>query len=510
MVFFQYEICYNVFMSYNNSCRVSRHGSQQIQLHLKYNLEPRKKVNYSVNCYLFSPAQLGINKETFKKDAFFEDYNSYTRYEISKMTLDELCKYDFHLNPLSRVEDLLNKNEYISKEIGRKILYEIRTYYNIYFRHCKNISKKALKISDKKELMELYNNFVLYYDKIRKKFAELKDSLLVLNPEKCKKYEEIQMGINWIDEGCSISSEKLFWKFYERFNFLGVKKYCRYCVEKIEELQVNRKACGYKSFSSKDNKKDNEFFLYREHTIKKWSQQIMYMTVNSSRRPKQVINLLFGGAAGLAMLFSLVLTVVTLQKFQDNKIAWIILGVIIYIMKDRIKEWGRSISLAVLPKAASDKQKIIIDHMVNKKCGKAKEWVSILSSRRLPEDIKNIRLFDKTPLDRKMLREDIMHFRKEISISSDKVLENHQRMSAIIDILRFDCHKWFYKMDKEQESVYCIDDDKLERIKAERVYHLSLIVSINSNIYEEPQLHRYRIIATRGGIRRISEVDLNL
>ena len=87
-----------------------------------------------------------------------------------------------------------------------------------------------------------------------------------------------------------------------------------------------------------------ENLSYRRETLRKWSKSVrLRLDPVVSKTPKRINEMVAASAASLAMLFTLIATFFAQSYFLNQTIRWELLVIIIYVFKDRIKEWIKRI-----------------------------------------------------------------------------------------------------------------------------------------------------------------------
>lgn len=214
------------------------------------------------------------------------------------------------------------------------------------------------------------------------------------------------------------------------------------------------------------------------------------------------------------MFIFLVLTLLIVNKFTHQPFMWILSGVIVYVLRDQIKDNLKEYSKKMSPLFVSDREQYLIDPKNNKRSGVSREWVSFVDFKKIPQEVRSLRERDKNKLDKYLLSENILHFRKRTLFKSRRLTHNHPRLPSVTDILRFDLRRCFHKMDTAVEDLFVLNEEqRLQRVQAQRVYHIGLVVSIaeKRSGLKRPieQQYRFRVVASEEEILRIERVREN-
>jgi|GEM_PF-2056383 len=497
-------------MSENFNCSISKRGKKQIEIRTNYSLKKtkRKKQKFCLNAYIYTPAQLGIRNERYSKETFFNNFVSNTRYKTPEIELSQIISPEFELSPVLRLESIFKKENF-KKIKDSFILYELKTLLNIVQNQLRSGSDKLIRGIDSRKYSEqfilntgevLFNNVEAIHKSIRN---------MVKRTEESAFSDMVKQSFLWLDEGMSIRIEKSAGRIY---NSLSCEKllpdFCKSLIEIIRKQVDYRINSGYGTRVSRSNPAITEYMLYRENEIKKWAESSMYMSKNETNTVNNLVQIMFGAAAAVAMSVAVFASIISLKWFDSGSIYWAIIAVIAYILKDRIKEGLRVFFARFIPRFIADKVQIVIDPRTGKKCGKTKERILHKTKDSVPGATQKLRLKNKDVLLKKLVAEDIIQYQKNIVIDSNDLLGKHKRLESINEIMRLDMRHWFYRMDRDREFRFHLEGDTLETVRTERVYHFTVILGM-SEVYSgmEEELKRYRIIANSNGIRRIDEVD---
>ena len=505
--------CGGIFMG-EVKVKIARRGPFQVELKLEYPIARKKKIDtntYDFTGYFFIPSQLGINSSTYSSEDFFEDYFSYTRFSILDFSLDDLLNHHIKTNPLWRIDSLISDYHFEKPQNREAIIYELKTFYNIFHDRMDILKSEFRKLKHKVDEedyhpIEIFQN---YRDKIGKVFDEFHKYHDFFYDD--RQDEELRWSYRWVDEGVYLDYEKWLWYVYDTALIGREDELVEICAAEIRANIDYRKEQEYLHYTYKYNNKKNESFIFREHSIRKWAELNLHMSRTDSRNPKQVSLLLISISTGIAMFIFLLLTLLIVNKFMNQPALWILSGVLAYVLRDQIKDNLKEYSKKMSPIFAADREQYLIDPKSRKRSGFSREWMSFTRMDRLPVPIKELRERDKNKLDKYLLSENIVRFEKRTIFKSRRLTQNHPRLPSVTDILRFDLRRCFHKMDTAVEDLCVLNEEnRLETVQAQRVYHIGLILSITEKdsgtktpVYSD---YRYRIVASGDEILRIERV----
>ncbi len=382
--------------------------------------------------------------------------------------------------------------------IHNKLLYELQTLCNIYRAEVRNFFK-TVKIGLKKRPLDpIYEERIISMiknvSKFHESFRELHLKFLNYNL-----HLDLRTALNWADESISIITSRWFISLYDICEGVISKLDIMEMIKVvIDSEEVYRKSMNYKYQYDKNNKLCGETMAYRESVLKKWYQSAMYMNNENSRAPKQVGHIIAGIAAGIAMTFTVLVIMFAENYFPKNSTLLILAMVISYIFKDRIKEVLRKTFGNMLPGLTTDQQTNLYDPALKSKVGRSSGSIRFCTPLDIPEAIYNIRYRKLNPFRTILPANNIIHYKRRISIKSELLKGNHTRLEAVTEIIRFQLDDWLKDMDDSKADLWTLDNGKKIKISGERVYRVFLIISLNREKY-----YNYILTVNKSGIVRI-------
>ncbi|MBI5726066.1 MAG: hypothetical protein HZA50_19050 [Planctomycetes bacterium] len=492
----------------NYECNVTTHGNQQFELDVAYPVEAGKiRLDYALDLYVFCPYQLGMNKDHYGVKKFLEDTHSYTRFTVPAIPLAKLVDPACEKSPLIRIRQALAKMTSASELDVEYIIYELRMFANIFHRQVKEARKLLKKlpqdgypaeetisqtktfIDDLQAAMKLYRTCVLH---------ELVDPNIP---------DVIRQAANWADEQVSLSAEK---QFFNICCFFGKDDRLSPAAEllrpHLSEEACYRRSKGFRTVVSPVSNDNNERFIYHEGVLKKWAESCLYLSASRNRFTDRLAQILMGVAAGVAMLFAVAATVLATKWFPPDSIPWAILIVIMYVFKDRIKEWLRGFFIAYIPALVADKTDDLVDPKVKKLIGSSKIRVRMQSSGDIPQEIRRIRNLSTNEFRNILPPEDVINFHKETSFNGETLMKHHLRLESITEILRFNLHNFLVGMDDPSSTLMYTDAGKIEKVEVKRIYHIHLLIHLCGKKLKNSMFFHYRLDLNRDGLIRTEHI----
>jgi hypothetical protein len=487
---------------------VKIHDKFSFEIKLNYKLDNNLKTNfYEVNTYLFIPENLDINHQTYSKNDFYSDLKSYIRLKTPEFCLKNVIAEKN--SPFSNLKKTcLNVSQSISKENLCEFEYHLKMFCSI--------TKKSLAISlnniERKfhlaNVKFLIDDFFEESAEILSKFRELEKILSVpLIPEKTF------LTYKYGDEFLSNIAEIYMFNFIK---LIGKKRYYDFTGIKNRVLLFINDEIEYRKSQQMESIPDplgtNDVLLYRRAELKKMMDNKLFLNTRATKDGYLAEQLIFSTAAGLAMLFATIVAFISKVKYGSLSVQFFFILVVSYMLKDRIKELLRLYFNNKIKHIFFDfKTKIYSDN--NQIIGISKESFDFVKMKNIKEKILKFRRQSHNFLKSKeFIREKIIVHRKQIQIFSDKFINNYYdyNFDGITDITRFNIENFIKKMDNPSKKIYVLDEEKndFHKIKANRVYHLNMVIQTKFN--QKTFYNKFRILLNREGIKKIEQIQLTI
>lgn len=486
--------------------KISIHDKYQFELKYIYPLNRDNPVTeYTVESFLFMPNNLGINSSTYSRDKFYNDMQKYIRLKTPKMHLHSI--FTGKACPLEKINQSMEKLCCTpdDEQIASEYIYHMKMFCSITKSAVRDqlaYIKELQPSDDRQQVIELYLKNV---EQLLVSFRELKHLVYSAHVDK-----DISAFYAMADEYLSLLVEK----YLNRLVLFLNKSQSKYShgfvicsVRIICSEQAYRNDNHYPSVPERE--KDNEMVVYRQRILKKIMGSILFLKTSIKTEGRILEQFISGIAAGLAMAFATASLLLSQRFFADLTTSLLVVLVISYIFKDRIKEFSRVYMIRWLRKYIYDYKTELRTNM-DVKIGFCRELFTFLKEADLSSEIVKIRNKDYLgQLDNGYAPENILYSKKNIKI----FINPEQRMFAdlqpdgIIDIIRLNISHFIEKMDNPRKVLFVPDgDDKIFPVKSRNVYHLNLILKYHMG--KEIEHRKFRIVLSRSGIKRIMEIPI--
>lgn len=479
------------------------HIRDKWQFSLKSEFFPQKSTKpsqYIQEFYLFIPKSLQIDANTYTKAAFYLDQTNLIRYKTPEFSFEELLNPHQQRSPLTRITFLCNQTD--SPENRTALSDELKLLANIVRSTLRREVKELMKDlanKDPSNILRLCHSI----ERLRERYANAEKQCLD-NWRDPLFYRQML----YIDEFMSYSISYYLTGLLESVRFAGLHDTDAIdqalCDVLLKEKQLSDLLTHT---STEESERERESVLYRYSLLNKFVLGALYLYTNRFSLDQQYQHWIAGVSAGIAMFIYFSLFIWLGNIFVINSAPFVILTVVCYILKDRIKEWLRTLSYLHASKWFPDYTTLI---QSNKgKIGVIKESFSFLETPQLSEELKNVRNAEfHSVLETLPRTESVLFYKRIVEIHG--VPANGRRYGVNL-IFRFNIYEFLRKASDPSEVHLMIDPNtkKLVRIHLPKVYHLNLIIRSTSIEEGKPptvELKKLRIVIDKKGIKRIEQL----
>lgn len=497
------------------------HLRDKWQFELKSELFPlpnSQKNNYTQEFFIFIPNSLGINPETYSKQDFFRDQTNFIRYKTPVFNFSELNNKSNTRSPLFRIYKLLDSTN--TEKNMKEVEYELKLLGNIVRSSIRLSMLSMTKIVQNKDLSENLEQLRRKINLLQKELSEFHESFKKLEGQiKSKWFDNSESLIHhyfYVDE---FISNSIYYYSIEFLKFLRKRQdidltdidenICKMII--LEFQNVKFLFPNMEDFVNGDERK--EFILYRAGLLNKFVLDALLLNTNRKSPDSKIKHFIGSFAAGIAMLFYFVLFLWLWQGqlFLRNSEVVILTTVVLYILKDRIKEGLKTISYDFAFKWFPDFKTEIRSPDEGKHLGTLKETFFFLDRNKVDIEImeaRNKKYHDT--IEDFQRPESILYHKKSITIEDrdDLVARRH-----VINLtFRFNIFKFLIKADDSYQEYMNLDEitHKIKCFDLPKVYHINIIMrsSFLKNGNERvTELNKFRLIVDKEGIKRVEHVN---
>ena len=495
--------------------RLDVHDRKQFEIKLEYEPSPgQAKAGYLVEAYLFLPASLNVDADTYPRQDFYADLLNYVRLKTPVFTFEELlCAPS---SPLLEAERSLSQP---SPPFQPQIIYQakllscvfrgaLRRFTRFLEAQSRELAPLAADPGRSVEFAEKLRQSMRGMRRILERFRAVNKSLFARDGIE----EKTRASARLVDEYMSLSVEQLIRKAVTKMGEMprtGV--YAELRRELMNEIVAEgayRKAGKLRSLLSPSS--DNEEYIHRFGFLKKFCTNILFLALRRRRR-NSLEEVLFAAAAGLAMAFATAVAFWAQGRFPQVSLNFFLILVIGYMMKDRIKEELRRVFASALKPYLFDRKSRIIEPVTKKCFGICLEQVDYRTARGVPEEIIALRRSDDfSTVSQGELAETVIHYQKEVRLNSH-LLPERAGVSGVTDIIRLNVERLLRDMDDPECALEYVDldDFSVGQIRAAKRYHVDLAFrfSVDRGYSKNVSYRLARLVLDREGINRMIRIQ---
>lgn len=483
--------------------RVSIHDRLQIELKFNYPLSGNHRRNlYGVDLYFFAPRSLGVHPQTYSKQQFYTDLQSYIRIRTPSVPLNQF-KGDAH-SPLAQLSDALEqKAQQPSKHPLPEFQEQIKLFCCIFKSAVRDYVAYIHKTVDAQDRDRLISEFLATVQDVTAGYRELQRIIQVPNVDQ-RAFEIYLFG----DEYISLLVEDYTYHLLDTLSTndselspVNQKKLLALIDGEVHYRQRRRYA------SVPEEHKDNETLVFRRSVLKKYVASILFLDTEVKTDWLFLQQFFLGLAAAAAMAFATAAAFISQTVYGSLTLPFFVTLVVSYIFKDRIKDLLRYHLSRKMTRFLFDHKTRVRD-VTGKIVGVCRESFGFVKARKLPAEVRESRNRDHiTEIENGWVGEDILLYRKRIRLHPERVLRvfSEYEVAGVNDIMRFNVNEFLRRMDDPKKELFVMADEGYHRIRGDRVYHLNMIVRM---AFAKQKLQmRYRVVLNREGIKRIEHVQ---
>ena len=338
--------------------------------------EDVKDERFDVNTWIFVPNGLDINKNTYSKDRFYTDMKSNVRLITPSFALKDMVGEQAvpFRNLKQAVTDVVADP---SPEHRSEFEVQLKLFGSIFKSSVRDASALIIKNFDDALSYERCAAVAADVRRVWSEYRGLLDLMAGVSEELTSKYAFTD---EFMSHQVEIRALRTIKALDQRNN-----PELEPARKELEQLFVDEETYkiqqGY-SHAVIDDEKNNRELVYRHSLLKKYIESALFLKVNTTQDGKAVKQISFSLAAGLAMMVSMLVTL-PFQKYLGNYpyLIFIIL-ILIYMLKDRIKELTRWLFAYQLKDKYYDNKTVM--RIKDRQVGWIKEGMDFITDDKVP------------------------------------------------------------------------------------------------------------------------------
>lgn len=501
-----------------------------------------KTLRYQVELFLFLPRQFGLDPVTYPKERFYSDIRPMIRFREPKLGFKQMLG----LKPGAQSPLVFLKHYIASLEQGQLLepvqnaVDEVRlfacSFISSYLRGIDRASKRMAGFEDKvtancgEDLSKAFGRMTRLLDKSHQILLEYRSLLDILVKLTDDVSAPLRHEMKLIDEYCcyrlrdGIACLLLISSSHRpgdgRAEILAFDKKVSDILQCQDEHAA---AAGYIGIQPDSSESLKERFVHRRGELKRRIWEVLFLEIRSvallaiQRQTGAMI------AAGIAAIWALIAQIyvvrVAMNPKQMNEL-WGISGilfvsvvVVVYVVKDRIKDIGRTYFKS--GKVPDQSERIYYHDRSGEKIpvGSIKEFAKFERLEKIPERVRTMRAgFCNSSEGTDETIDFVLRYTKDITLSSEIKILNRYPLRAVHDILRLNIDACLPHLGEPSQFLNVVGKDgDVHAVLFPKVYYLDMALSYSKRtrkgLIEEQALDYFRLVVDKNGLLRTERLE---
>ncbi|MBS4057337.1 MAG: hypothetical protein KGZ82_08480 [Bacteroidales bacterium] len=474
---------------------------ENISIHSNYTLEvklgfipekERKQSRFAVNFWLFIPPNLDIHAATYEKKDFYRDVKSNIRLITPVFTLTEII--ESQSSPLLKLEHSVPSLINATTTEKDNFEHHTRMFLSVVKSALRNVvlaisnpkpfNKTAPKVE---ELIDQLNTIVSRYRRLEQYIAAK-----AIDP-KINNYYHI--GDEYLSNVIEYNCFRLMKALQHKSDFAAQMRALSSLIE--DELRY-KKSKGMLTVD-RDSADHNRAFVKRLGYLKKYAENVLFVSATKKRGSVLKQQLYYSLAAGISMVFATAVAFSFQRTYGNFTMPFFVALVVSYMLKDRIKELGRYYFAHKSGSGYFDLKTKISLNSIN--FAKSKEAMDFIEEHKVPRAVLQKRGRPALSAnENNMHTESILLYRKLLTLNRQKLNKcSDYALHGFHDIVRINFHQYTRMMDNPDVPLFVSDGmQHAATVNGEKTYEIQLVLQLN-----EAEMHQYRLIMNRDGIKEL-------
>jgi hypothetical protein len=504
-----------------------------------------QKLSYELEAFFFLPRSFGITVSSYPKEKFYSDLRPLIRFREPKLGYKQIMGLrDSDLSPLQALRDFADlETDKVTDDDISEICREMKLFSCIYVgylwprvnklsRRFSRLAKVGPVDEEQQAAIEKFATdsiqLIARLKQIHQEFLRLKEKIDNNNNAKMRK---LHVELKAVDEYCC----------YREHDALAVLLQATLMhldsdIPKITELkavildfsQMIVNTCdtsGYMLIEDESPRRLKENYVRRRSYLKNHMWTPLFLEMR--KKPMFSFQQHFGAmiAAGLAAMWAVVAQIMVISKIMSDGdlsnlygvggFLFLTAAIMAYVVKDRIKELGRSYFRGGLLRKLPDHSEKLsyTDYETGDEIqiGSFRESTEIRPETELPNEVKNLRgKFTQGYAGDESERQ-VIHYKKDVFILGKVIRINRYPLRIVHDILRFDISTFLGRLGNHEISVNCINRaGELQTANLPKIYHLDLVLkhSKKERGHVTNETFEYlRLVIDKTGLQRVEHLN---
>ena len=474
------------------------HDRTHLELAVEYPLtEGEPKPTYVWEAFFFIPRSLRVNAESYSKDDIHRDLQSYIRFAVPPLSLEELAEI-----PAERLGPALASGSDAAVRELRLFACHVRASAI----SARRTIRKMAESEDRTGVEMAVRALLVRLERVLEAFrAEL--------PAAAKCSRATRITARWVDEDVSRVVETVLATLSMRLRSAGFEAAAKLLAGGAVAEAGYRKQHGLGGVGHGGaDKRDVESLEFRRHLLKRFTSSVLWLRRDISEGGRWTLNVLYAIAACVAMAFALVAAFYHGPDFRalGDLWTWAVVVMLAYAGKDRIKATLQGIFSKWVSRRFPDRRWRLTDRGEGQHIGTVAERSAFMDHTMLPPAVRVIRNSTREhDLEEHARPERVLWHQKVCTLRSGVARTVDPRFSSVTEIFRLDLRKWLVHTDDPKQRIYFADPESqhVYSAMAPRVYNLGIVYRVRPKDQPDAPWRRVRVVVGRKGIKRIEQVE---
>ncbi len=474
------------------------------QFEQKYDFLPdptADQSDYRQEFYFFIPDALQVNASTYNSKQFYRDLTNLIRLKTPVLTLQELADLNFAPSPMNKIEKLRQSKQ--TKKNRSQLEDELKLLGNVFrsalrkkgreLLHILTAKKRDLFLSEADHFFEELDHFLFQYEHLKSQtLSEWKSA-------------SIDEHFHYLSRFLHHCMDQYLIQLLDEIRTQKEKAY-----QSIDERLTNllKKTQSEISLDPSQSEEESEKIVYTKSLLDKFFLDSLRLNIDHFSPQKKYQNIVGAFAAAIAMLVFSLLFMWKGQYILIDSTPFIALTVLLYVLKDRIKEGIKGVTAHQSLGWMSDFTTKIRSYDKTKTLGVIRESFSFVDQSHVPDEITQIRNREfHTVVESFKRPETVIYYQKKIRINrKPEGMESRRFMLNLI--FRFNVRHFLDKASNPYSPYRVLDpsNNQLKVLSMPKVYHLNIIIKTTvKKGSRSPRIdfRKVRVVADKNGIKRI-------
>jgi hypothetical protein len=503
----------------------------------------KQALHYQVDAYLFYPRQFGLDADTYPKTRFFTDVRPLLRFREPKLNFKALMGQKPGVkSPLvflrAYIESLAVGQE---TEPIQNAIDEVRlaacTQVGGMLRGVDRCRKRFLRLPNgpmrAEARADVFRRMIKLLDRNHRLLLEIRSLLAAAARVRVDLGEPLAAELRLVDEYC-------YYRFHDSVAYLLLMSAperevsptpeAAEFIDRVRSLLAlhndHGTRSGYLMVGADSNEAVKERYMHRRGELKRRIWEVLFLEIRMEPLfavQRQLGQMVAAGLAAVWYAFAQILLVVqaaqphAMRDFLGlSGMLFLSAATLAYVVKDRIKEFGRSyFGSGIFRRVPDHSERIYYSDRQGGRfeVGEIKERASYVPVEGLPAGVARLRAafgYGQTCAEETV--SGVLHYSKELKLSGKLRILNRYPLRAVHDILRLNIDAGLSRLGEPARLMNLVTPEgTVEAVRFPKVYYLDLVLSYSrrapSGKSIEEALDYVRLVVDKNGLCRVERLS---